>query len=653
MGTAKTVRMIIVTEYYSCILLAVICVYSLMHKSRTSVKQAAFRWSVVITFVAIVMTIIAFELNAVHEDVPQWTILVAATLFYIGIAAASASVTAAMFVTMFENRADSKRLRVAGKLIIGIFILEALFIIANLFTGWLFYADAEGAYQTGPAYRIDLVFVTIDYLFIYLFYRFERRRVKRSFRQILYFIPLLAVISGVYQLYYMDTVLTGSFLTIWLIVLFIYGQQQRLNIDPLTELANREAFFGEIDKLTTRQLSYRVMFISLRKYKLINAQHGQRAGDEFLRKVGWFFSSLDPKATAYRFSGVEFAVVIPNMTDEAYEALVRRVMLRFEEPWEADDQTAILSAAFSDIRYPDLAGGVNELTDSLEYAMRLAKYETVSHSVRFCAQLRSEYGRRNYVLAQVERALREDRFFLFIQPVFDCATKRFTGGEVLLRLNEENGRPIPPGEFIPLAIEAGLATKLGWMVLEKTCQFLHNNKDVGWLSVNISSQQNEFDETVRRLETLLEKYRILPESIKLEITERVLLDDLEKAHATMDELAMRGVGVYLDDFGTGYSNLINVLSLPFECVKIDKGLIRGITQNPKSYGMLQTFINGLRSMNMIILAEGVETIEQREIVEQLGIDLIQGYYFARPMPGDEYVWLMRQPSSHEELLQEL
>ena len=149
------------------------------------------------------------------------------------------------------------------------------------------------------------------------------------------------------------------------------------------------------------------------------------------------------------------------------------------------------------------------------------------------------------------------------------------------------------------------------------------------------------------MEMLLEQYGVEPKRIKLEITEMVLLEDLERAHATMDELNHRGIGVYLDDFGTGYSNLVNVMTLPFECVKIDKGFIRNIASNPKSRGMLQTLVTGLRSMNVVALAEGVETIEQDEIVRELGIDRIQGYYYARPMPVDEFVWLIRQNLSAE------
>jgi EAL domain-containing protein (putative c-di-GMP-specific phosphodiesterase class I) len=327
-----------------------------------------------------------------------------------------------------------------------------------------------------------------------------------------------------------------------------------------------------------------------------------------------------------------------------YEALFCSVMDRFMERWETENVKIELRALFADIRVPDHAADVDDIIASLEYATRLAKLDTTGKPVRFTDRLKSEYTRRNYVISQVEKALKQDLFFLNIQPVYDIEQQRFTGGEVLLRLNEDNGMPISPGEFIPIAIDNGIATELGLMVMEKVCQLLQANReiDIGWLSINISSQQDEFDETVQHLEMLLDQYDVEPWRIKLEITEMVLLEDLERAHKTMDELNKRGIGVYLDDFGTGYSNLVNVMTLPFECVKIDKGFIRNIINTPKSYGMLKTVISGLKNMNVIALAEGVETEEQDNIVRELGIDRIQGYYYARPMPADEFVWLIQQ-----------
>jgi len=645
MRIEQTVRDIIVLEYFSCVLLAIIFVYALMEKNRSAFKQVVFRASVAVTIVTILITITTLHLFEAGTRAPVWLLYSAATLYQVGIACSISSITAAMVVIIYEYRTGAKRLKVAAWVIVVVCAVEIIAAVSNLWTGWLFTVNEKSEYVYGPASRIDLIYLLIAFIIIEVFYRLECKRVKRSFRLIVYTLPALAVAMGSYQYFYMRNVLTCTILSLSLLVVFIYGQQQRLHTDPLTDLSNREAFFHALQRLSSHGQGFRVTMIGVGQYKLVNSQFGQRAGDAVLREVGAFLSSLDPRAAAYRFTGVEFALVAVDMPEQAYEKLFRRVTERFQQQWESDGASVMLHATVSDIRYPDHASSVDELIAALEYSMRIAKRDVTRGGVlRFDAQLRSEFGRRNYVLSQLEDALKEDNFFIHIQPVYDCCKKRFTGGEVLLRLNEKNGRPISPGEFIPLAIEAGIATELGWMVLEKTCRFISENRsaNVDWLSVNISSQQNEFDETVRRLELLLEKYNIPPKCIKLEITERVLLDDMDKARATINELGERGVGVFLDDFGTGYSNLVNMMSLPFECIKIDKGLVRGITRNPKAYGLLQTVINGIRAMRTIVLAEGVETHEQDEIVHRLGIDFIQGYYYARPVPQDEFLWLIRQ-----------
>ncbi len=658
MESAQAVKDIIVFEYFSCVLLAIIYVYALMDRNRPSLKQSVFRISVGVSLVAIAITIFTFHFAEVFHLYPRWMGVTVASMLYIAEAFMISAITGAMVITMFDKRYESPRLKAAGIVVVAFCAVQILMVGANYATGWLFYIDEQNNLITGPLNRIDLVFMVVAFSIIYFFYRLERKRVKKSFRLIIYTLPVLMVIMGAYQVYYLHTVLTGTITSLALLVLFIYGQQQRIHVDQLTEIGDREAFFYTLERLVSRRQVFRVVIVGLNKYKLVNNQLGQRAGDDFLRLVGSFFTSLDGRIAAYRFSGVEFALVVTKMCDSEYEEIFSKIVDRFEEPWMIDAQTVRLNAVFADILYPEHASGVDELVDSLEYATRLAKSSVPKAPVRFSSALRNEFGRRNFVINQMESALREDRFFLYIQPVYDCEQKRFTGGEVLLRLNESNGRPISPGEFIPIAIEYGIATELGWMVLEKTCRFLSENSDadIGWLSVNISAQQYEFDETARRLEQLLSKYNVSAQRIKLEITERVLLDDLKKARQTMNELRQSGVGVYLDDFGTGYSNLVNVMSLPFECVKIDKGLVRGISQNPKSYGLLKTVVNGLRSMSVVILAEGVETREENEIVQQLGIDKIQGFYYARPMPGEEFVYLAKQthveqPDSKEKTTQ--
>lgn len=638
---------IVIPEYISCVLMALIGVYMLFDKKANSPKETAFRISLWFSIFAIVNNIISIYTIEHAAQVPELLNVCFNTLYYFFVACLTTMISVTTYITIFEGRYDDPRLKRAIIVSLSAFFIEVAIVVINLFTGWLFYFDQDGLYHRGSLNAIGVAYLLFAIVCVMWVGILERKRIKKAYRLILYILPSIALILGIAQYFMPFTILTGTIIGFSLLTLFIAGQQQRAHLDALTELFNREAFFSEISRLCLKKMPFQIILLGLKDFKQVNGKFGQRTGDALLCEIAAFFAHVEQNASAYRTSGVQFALVVTKLQTQAYEALFASVVERFTKCWRTGSCETELRAYVADVQFPEHAAGVDDIVASLEYATRLAKQDPNGKPVRFNRRLREAFSRRNYVIAQMEKALREDLFFLNIQPVYDIGKQRFAGGEVLLRLNEDNGRSISPGEFIPIAIESGIATKLGLMVMEKVCIFLKENQsaDIGWLSINVSSQQDEFDETVKHLEMLLEQYGIEPCRIKLEITEMVLLEDLERAHATMDELNRRGIGVYLDDFGTGYSNLVNVMTLPFECVKIDKGFIRGIANNTKSRGMLDTIVTGLKSMNVMALAEGVETEEQDTVVRELGIDRIQGYYYARPMPTEEYAWLIQKYSS--------
>lgn len=637
-------RFNIVPEYISCVLLALIGVYMLFDKKTQSIKEIVFQFSLGFSFIANVNNIIAIYTIENSASLPLLLNIYTNTFYYFSVVVMTTMVSITTYVTMFEGRYEERRLKRAVAISLGYFIAEVAIVLSNPITGWLFYFDANKIYHRGPLNLIAVLFLAIAVINVMCFGFLERKRMKKSFRLVFYTLPAITIIVGSGLYFFPDAILTGTVISLCLLTLFLSGQQQRARVDALTELPSREAFFNDINRLCLKRRPFHIISICLDNLKQINGQFGHRNGDAVLASAARFLAKLEPRATAYRISGVQFTLVSAKVDPVVFESLEQDVINRFQSGWKTSCGAVELRALIADIQYPVHGETVDEIVASLEYAIRIAKQDPSGKPVRFSEGLKVEFARRSYVISQMEKALRDDLFFLNIQPVYDIHQQRFTGGEVLLRLNEDNGVPISPGEFIPIAIEIGIATKLGLMVMEKVCKFLSQNRnlDFGWLSINVSSQQDEFDETVHHLEMLLEQYGVEPRLIKLEITERVLLEDLERAHATMDELKKRGVGVFLDDFGTGYSNLVNAMMLPFECVKIDKGFIRGITNNPKSCGLLQTIIEGLRSLNVITLAEGVENNAQDQIVRDMGIDRIQGYYYARPIPIDEFAWMLSQ-----------
>lgn len=215
--------------------------------------------------------------------------------------------------------------------------------------------------------------------------------------------------------------------------------------------------------------------------------------------------------------------------------------------------------------------------------------------------------------------------------------------EALLRLCGADGKPVPTADVVSVAEEMDLIVALDWMMLEQVCAFFgaHRELDGCAVSVNFSARQFLAPDAERRVLDTLERHGLAPTRLKLELTERVLAGDIRRVRAVMEALAARGVEFYLDDFGTGYSNLSSVVSLPLQYVKVDRSLLEAATNGGGGALLLRAVVETFRAMGRGILLEGVETPEQYALACTLRADRLQGYYLARPMPGEELCALMR------------
>lgn len=638
-------RWVVEPEYIACIAILIIFLYTFQEHASSLLKLRVFRISCGISLFAIAVNILSVYAIEHAGAVPYAFNLYINSLYFVATTLMLSAICAYALVLMFEGRYTEKRLHHALAALLAVFLCGVVCTVINLRTGWLFSFDQDNNYVRGPLNAFLYAALIADVIIVTGCHFFERKRVSRSFARVSRAIVPMAMIIGAMQLLWPNTMLSGTIAALTLLILFINGQQQRASTDHLTELFNRVAFFELITRNVQRERPFRVCAVSLRDYKSINTRCGQRAGDAFLHAVGRFLREVHPGAQACRFSGVEFAIIVPDMPAEQYEALHSALKARFRRPWRLPDGTeATLNACFADISYPDIVADVDDLMASLEYAVRVAKSDPTGAPVHFDKARKQELGRRNYIIDLLTAALLKDRFYLHYQPIFDVSRGRCTGAEALLRLREENGTPVSPGEFIPLAEEVGLISELSWLVLDRACRFLAENRDAGveWISVNVSALEFRSREIVSRVFRTLDRYRLPHGRLKIEITERVILDDLPFAASLIQELRTGGVGVWLDDFGTGYSNLVNVALLPFECLKMDRMFLPGIENDLRTQRLCRTIVQSARELGMEVLFEGVETASQDGIVRAFGVDRIQGYLYARPLEGDALIALMRE-----------
>jgi EAL domain-containing protein (putative c-di-GMP-specific phosphodiesterase class I) len=243
-------------------------------------------------------------------------------------------------------------------------------------------------------------------------------------------------------------------------------------------------------------------------------------------------------------------------------------------------------------------------------------------------------------------ALKEDRVEVFLQPIYSVEQERFVSAEALARIRNADGSILPPGQFIPVAEETGLVDQLGERVFEKVCQFIQRERmwELGleYIEVNLSVIQCESHTLAARYQAIMEQYGIKPSMINLEVTESASIRRRNVLMYNMDKMIKYGVSFSLDDFGNGESNLNYIVEMPVEIVKFDRDMTKSYFENSKGKLVMETATRMILDLGLKIVSEGVETEEQLETMKKLGVQYIQGYYFSKPLPEDEFVRFVKE-----------
>lgn len=252
-----------------------------------------------------------------------------------------------------------------------------------------------------------------------------------------------------------------------------------------------------------------------------------------------------------------------------------------------------------------------------------------------------KYRERYMVETQISDALEEDRVEVFYQPIYSNKEKRFTSAEALIRIRKKDGSLLAPGIFIPVAEKSGQIVELGDRVFEKVCQFLERLKDIDlgihYVEVNLSVVQCEMENLAERLIAIIEKYGVDPSMINLEITETASIHTRTVLENNMKKLIDYGFTFSLDDFGKGESNLMYMVQMPVSIVKLDYDMSKAFFNSEKAKHVVRAVINMAHKMNMKLVAEGIETKYELENIRKEGIDYIQGFYYAKPLPAKEFL----------------
>ncbi|NDL67846.1 putative bifunctional diguanylate cyclase/phosphodiesterase [Anaerotalea alkaliphila] len=409
--------------------------------------------------------------------------------------------------------------------------------------------------------------------------------------------------------------------------------------DSLTGLKNRIAMSLSLGRLIEDgNRSGSLYFIDLDHFKYINDSCGHLKGDEVLRVVGERFKALeDDRTIATRLGGDEFVLIRheEGMGHEVDNELVVSISKAVEEMILVEEQEFYLSCSIGIVKFPEHGNTANELIRKADIAMYQAKETGRSRAMRYSDFMESNASNILEIQNNIRHALDNEEFQLYLQPQAELAGGKVIGFEGLIRWELPGKGMVSPMEFIPVAEQLGIIHRISQWVFQEACRdillFLEKHYKGVKIAVNVSAVELTRVNFVEDFMGTLGEYGISPANITIELTETVLLETSESHLERLDYLRSQGIELHLDDFGTGYSSLNYLRSLPIDVVKIDQGFIRNITVDKEQMHLTRSIIEIAHNLGKTVIAEGVETKEQMELLKELGCDRVQGYFFARPM----------------------
>ncbi|HJV86323.1 MAG TPA: EAL domain-containing protein [Noviherbaspirillum sp.] len=423
------------------------------------------------------------------------------------------------------------------------------------------------------------------------------------------------------------------------------------NCDTLTGLANRSLLHDRLRQVIAYAERYGnpawVLFINLDRFKFVNDTLGHHAGDIVLKCVAQRLrDAVRDTDTIARLSADEFVLVLPERADESLSpAVVQRIMDAITPPIVIEGYEFVMGCSVGIADCPADGTEPDVLIKHAGIAMYRAKEVGRNNFQFYTASMNERAMERLRIEGDLRNALEREEFVLHYQPQVDLATGRVVGVEALIRWQHPVMGMVPPVRFIELAEEMGMILPIGTWVMRTACrqsvEWAHAGLGQVRVAVNLSARQFYQQDLVATIAAILDETGIAPQLLELELTESMMMSDIEHAVGILRKLKALGVHLAIDDFGTGYSSLAYLKRFPIDVLKIDRSFVGDITVDPDDAAIVLSIISLAHSLRLQVVAEGVETEAQLAYLRRHGCDCMQGYYFSRPLPAQEFTQLLR------------
>lgn len=517
------------------------------------------------------------------------------------------------------------------------YLFAELMVLTNSFTGLAFYMDDQFVYHRGPLmivlYAIGAFYIILGFLF---FVRYNRA-VSRVDRNAIGVVIVMAALGIVIQALHPELLVELFAEALAFLMLMVLLEERSGHIDPLTGALNRLALADTNRRLIQTNQHYSLILVKLNKLELYTRLFDNRELELLFRQISAWLIGISSEQDLFCYGRGKFAIVLMDPSPEAAEKLAGQILKRFEQDWKSGKMTLRLDETVAIIRIPEEAATLERLDELLtavyqnpEAGSRLLRYDELM-----------DFQRRFNMELAMRRAIEDGKLRVWYQPIWSAEKNRTVAAEALLRIDDDEFRGVSPEVYIPIAEKSGLIRDIGIFVFTECCRFLQNHPEeaagLAYIELNLSIYQFVYDNLAERFEQIRSRIGVPASRLNIEITETASDQAVAGVAEGMQELRSLGYTFSLDDFGSGYSNLNRLVAGDYVNVKIDKPLLWEADKNPNTRRLLEGLTHIIRGLGYNVIQEGVETQAQLERVTASGGNLIQGYYFSRPLPDAEFL----------------
>lgn len=620
-------------------LILMICVF-LTNRNTFDFSYKMYGVFLFLVLVNTTLSIVGIYAIANSSLLPIWLNYLINILYYISLA----SISAVYMIYVFSLT------RIINKILkfyyIVLWLIYGCLVLSIITTPWtrLFFYFNGFVYTRGPGifimFIISFIFVSIGMITLI---KNKDKISKIQFMLVIIFAPSICIVS-IAQYFITDYMIFGMLLTLSLMSMFLTFQNPRDHIDKQTNLYCQRAFIQVIDRLYAKKNNnLNLLVIEIENIKNIESVYGVYSSYNAVKQTADIFIKVIEKSRNVFYLGENrFVLLIKN---EDFNNKLEQISRGFTSPLQIKNCSVSVKYNMCRIQHIDVAKDCEELLYIIDKLMLLSKQKECENCLIADKLVIDEINRIRMIENKMCEPGKENCIDIKFQPIFDVINRKFNHSEVLIRINCPEIGEVSPFEFISIAERSGIISEIGFIVFEKACRFINEEKlwEVGVESVaiNLSILECMQDDLFVRLKAIKDQYPNCKTRINFEITESIASNASDKISAVLRELVSDGSDIIIDDFGTGYSNIDLILHNPFNTVKLDISLLKNSMSSGKAKKFVQGIVKTFKNMKFNVIGEGAETQEEYNTLLDIGVDFVQGYYLSKPLSPDEYIAFLK------------